>query len=225
VYEQPSVGRRVGPALIAFLVVAAIAAGALGYFGAKSMLKSGSSGNQASGTATSTTIGSTPTKTTPGVTRTSAGGGGNPTSTGGQTITNVPAGDKTTCPQATVDAVAGLNLDATNIVVLLYIRVHRANEYDSEVWICRNAAGVLIYQGHILREPLTKATSLSSLLLVNGANKGMVMPEGTGFVASNPSPDGKTTTEYHVSLTQLVTVKQPGNQERNVYPVIDSYHP
>jgi hypothetical protein len=223
VYDQPSnLGRRFGPGLIAFLAVLAIAAGSAGYFGARSVLAANNGSLNAGGPSNGPTSGGGSPNPNDG----SNGGGGTPTNpaqtgsgSGGPATTapQVAAGDPSTCPQPTVTRVAQAGLDST-LTVLLYVRVHRAGEYDSEIWICQNAAGELIYQGHILRKVLTVATSDSSLLLADGIHgKVEVDPGGNGYVATNPTTGGKTT-EYHVTSAQLVTIDEPGDKNRQVYP-------
>jgi hypothetical protein len=64
------------------------------------------------------------------------------------------------------------------------------------VWICQDRGGRLWYQGRLLAEPFTAATSNSSLLL------GDVSTEPGGDVAINHDAGGDT--RYHVSRTVLV---------------------
>jgi hypothetical protein len=224
VYDQPSGGRRFGPALIAFLVVLAGAAGALGYFGARSVLSG--SGNPSAGGAThsATPPASSTDPRTPntGGSTVSGGGGGNPsqTKTQGTPTTTVQPGDGSKCPQATVDALNRAGLNST-LTVLLYVQAHRDGETDSEVWVCRNADGVLIYQGHILRAPLTNADDAQNTLLLVTGIKGSVAADGDGFVAKNPN--GNTTTEYHVSRTSLVQVDEPNDRNRTEYQVVNVF--
>jgi hypothetical protein len=213
VSDQPSTpALRFGPGLIAFLAVLAIAAGSAGYFGARSVLAANDSPNASRPSNGPTSSGGP------------NGGGGTqsgPAQTSGSVPTTAPqvaAGDPSACPQPTVTALAHAGLDST-LSVLLYIRVHRAGEYDSEVWICQNAAGLLVYQGHIMRAVLDVATGNSSLLLAEGI-VGTVTGEPDGsFLATNTTPAGKIT-EYQVSRTQLVIVNEPGDKNRQVYPVV-----
>lgn len=80
---------------------------------------------------------------------------------------------------------------AGGLTVRLYVRTAR-----SEVWICQDRGGRLWYQGRLLAQPFTAATSASSLLL------GDVIAEPGGYVATNHDPAGDT--RYHVSRTVLV---------------------
>jgi hypothetical protein len=219
VYDQPSPGRRFGPALISFLAVLAIVSGALGYFGTKSMLANGPT--PTAGHTTNPPGGPTTSSTPPHQ-------GGSPTTPAsptraGPTVTQVPAGDSKNCPAATATAFAAAGLNA-NLQLLLYLRVHRPSEIDSEIWICQNADGVLIYQGHILSSVLDTAdNALDTLLLADGI-KGTVVREGTdGFLASNPN--NGVITEYHVTPTRLVQLTQPGDRDRTEYPAVVSYVP
>ncbi len=68
----------------------------------------------------------------------------------------------------------------------------------SEVWVCRDSAGRLWYQGHQRSAPLDAASSSSSLLLADVAAE----PAG-GYVATNAGAAG-TLTRYHVSPATLV---------------------
>jgi hypothetical protein len=209
--------------LITFLAVLAVAAGTAGYVGTRSVL-AGSITPNALGT-------SGPAATTAPPTTSTAGQGDGTPSTAVTTPphtpttpppTQVPPGDPKTCPQATVDALTHAGLDS-NLTVQLYIQVHRAGEYDSEIWVCQNATGLLVYQGHVMRGPLDQATSGNTLLLAAGI-KGTVQLDGTnGYVASNPV--NGVTTDYHVSALKLVTIKEPGNLDRQEYPAIVAYQP
>ncbi len=213
-YDQPSTGHRVGPALIALLAVLAAAGGSAGYFGTKAIFTS--SGTPQGGATTNRTTGpagQTHTTTPGNSPQTSGGGQTGPTTTQPQ----VPPGDPNTCPAATVSAVSAAGIDS-RLTVKLYIRVHRDREYDSEVWICQNAGGLLVYQGHVMRAALTTATSDSSLLIAEGI-KGTVVATTDGYTATNPTSSGKST-EYRVSRTVLTTVDEPGDRNMQDYPVI-----
>jgi hypothetical protein len=197
VYEQPSSpGHRVGPALIALLVALAATAGTFGYLVARRVVDA-----QASG-------GTSPT--------TPPAGGSSQSPGGNQPTRTQPAGTGTpnepdpaaACPEVTVKAVrdAGLNADLT---VLLYVQARRQGADDAEVWICKNADDRLIYQGHLLRGPITAAESDDSILLAEGI-KGTVETEGTGYKATNVV--GDRSTEYHVSRDALVLRHLPGGR-------------
>ena len=193
-YEQPSPGHRVGPALVALLVVLAATAGTFGYLVTRRVA-------DARGAAATTT---TTTTTTPA---------GPPTSTR-PAAPRTP--DSTACPEVTVTAVrdAGLNAD---LQMLLYIRTRRTGLADSEVWICKNAGELLIYQGHLMKAPLTAAVSNNSILLAAGI-KGTVEPEGTGYKATNVVGDKKT--EYHVSR-QVLVIRHLPQDVRERHPVVE----
>jgi hypothetical protein len=192
VYEQPSSGHRVGPALVALLVALAATAGTFGYLVTRRVVDT-----QAAGTSPTSAPGST-----------SGQSGATPTRPAGGNGTPAPPDPAAACPDVTVKAVrdAGLNADLT---VLLYIQAHRDGAVDPEVWICRNADGRLIYQGHLLRGPLTAAESDDSILLAEGV-KGTVEREGTGYKATNTV--GDRSTEYHVSKESLVLRHLPGGR-------------
>jgi hypothetical protein len=209
--------------LITFLAVLAVVAGTAGYVGTRSALSASDTPNaQGTGGPTGTTA--------PPANSTATQGSGAQTSgvtTPPHTVTpaptQVPPGDPKTCPQATVDAIAHAGLDS-NLTVQLYIQVHRAGEYDSEIWVCENAAGLLIYQGHVMSGPIDGADNARNTLLLVDGIKGTVKLDGTnGYVASNPL--NGVITEYHVSPLQLVTIKEPGDRDRQAYPAIVAYQP
>jgi hypothetical protein len=82
------------------------------------------------------------------------------------------------------------------------------NNHGSEVWICRDTAGKLWYQGHRRQFPFPSATSSYSLLLST--------VEQTGdfeFTATNVTSNG--TTSYLVSRTTLV-IEDPSKSTTEV---------
>ncbi len=217
VYEQP--GRRIGPALIAFLVVLAAAAGSVGYFGARQIIAA----NEPLGSRTSPPAGANPTQPTPGGTSTSTGNtpGNGPSSPTRTTPAQVPPGDSTKCPDATETAVIAGGL-AGGLELLLYVQVRRTGQADAEIWVCRNTDDVLIYQGHVLSAALDVADNGQNTLLLAEGIKGSVATEGDGFLAVNPS--GANTTEYHVSRTRLRTILKPAGRVTD-YTVVKVYPP
>ena len=215
-YDQPSPARRFGPALIAFLVVLAAAAGAVGYFGAKQILAA----NGSALTGPTSSAPATGVRTTPPTGPTSPTVGPTSPKTSTTTTATVPAGDGSTCPTPTADAVGAAGLD-NHLVVQLYVRVHRAGETDSEIWICKNNDGLLIYQGHILRSALTTADDARDSLLLATGIKGTVAQNVDEYVASNPN--NGTTTEYHVTRDKLVRIQQPGDRNRTEYQVVNVF--
>jgi hypothetical protein len=226
VYDQSPTGRRIGPGLITFLAVLALAAGTSSYIGTRSVL-TGSGAPTAQGTSGGPGPGGT---SAPPANSGSTQGSGpqgtaasSPPHTATPIVTQVAPGNPHNCPQPTIDAIARAGLDS-NLSVQLYVQVHRAGEFDSEIWICKNAAGELIYQGHVMSGPLDVADNAVNTLLLADNVKGSVQLDGTsGYVASN-SNNG-VITEYHVSPLQLVQIKEPGDRDRQVYPVISMYQP
>jgi hypothetical protein len=213
VYEEPFQSRRIGPALIAVLVVLAALAGTLGYAGMKAVL--GPSGTPNGSPSNSSTKTHDPTQPSDGGTSP-----GQPTDGGSPQGSDDPNNPPTTaCPTTTLAALVAKNLGG-DLKLRLYVRGSLANASDAEVWICENADGVLVYQGHVLNGPLSVADNgLNTLLLVEGI-KGSVVEEGAGFKAVNPN--GRTSTEYHVTRDQLVVVDKPSNRQR-VYTVTKAY--
>lgn len=215
VYEQPTPTRRFSPVLIAFLVVLAAAAGTVGFYGARRLLGTGAaSSGQTSG----------PTQTSnPGLSASDPAGEPDPVTTSPNTVdpvVTVPPGDGTKCPEVTSKAVQakGLNGDLT---LRLYVQARRGGVTDAEAWICENADGVLIYQGHVLTGLLDIADNSRNTLLVAEGIKGKVELTGEAtWTATNPS--GKTWTEYIVSYTRLLVVSKPSNKTQE-YVVVRSY--
>jgi hypothetical protein len=215
VYDQPS-GRRFGPALVVFLVVVAGLAGTVGYFGTRNYLDGRSTGSNSLGPSSTSTGGGGGTQTNPSGPATTQGG------TNTDTSGPVQPGDATKCPQPTVIAVAAAHLNS-QLTVDLYVHVHKANVTDSEVWICQNADGVLIYQGHVLSGPLDVANNQVNTIILAAGILGTVEPEGAGYVAINPNLATGITTEYHITKSKLIVISEPGDQNRTEYPVVDSY--
>lgn len=205
-YEQPTAGRRFGPAMIAFLVVLAITAGVVGYFGARRVLGLGDPA-QTNGQPGATTPAGSPAEPEPGKTDDDEETG-NPPATTPQTTPKptVAPGDGTRCPSVTENALRDLGVNH-DLTVLLYVeaKARKAGDSNAEVWICQNEDGVLIYQGHVLAGPLGNANV--SLLLVDGV-KGTVVPLGTGYLATNISGTRKTT--YLVNREELVRTDPGG---------------
>jgi hypothetical protein len=190
VYEQPSSGHRVGPALVALLVALAATAGTFGYLVTRRVVDT-----QA--------VGTDPTAPP-------AGQSGQPGATPSRQPdgTSTPPDPSAACPDVTVKAVRDAGLDA-DLTMLLYIQARREGADDAEVWICKNADNRLIYQGHRMRGQLTAAQGADSILLAEGI-KGTVEREGTGYKATNVV--GDRSTEYHVSKESLVLRHLPGGR-------------
>jgi hypothetical protein len=207
VLDQPAT-RRLRPVLIVFLVLLAVAAGTVGYFGARRVLGIG----QGAATPTTTAPGSVPGPSSGQTPGTTPQGGPDAKQPEPQPRVTVPPGDPTRCPDQTRDALAtkGLNED---LAVVFYIRATLPNAAGAEVWICRNADGLLIYQGHRLTGPITETDH--SLLLAEGIRGTVEEIEG-GYLATNPTSDGKQTT-YTVTPRTL-TVINPGG--RTTYTVV-----
>jgi hypothetical protein len=178
VYGQPPGRRRLGPAVIALLVLLAVGAGTGSYYLVRRILADGAA-----------------------VTNTES---------------NKPTAQGTPCPAITAKAVsdAGLNGD---LKLLRYVDATLPGGTDAEAWICRNADGVLFYQGHRKSGPFEAATSDDTLLLGAGI-LGKVTTEGDdGFVAVNPkdpaNPDDPERHEYHVSRTAFYFVVLPAGEK------------
>lgn len=233
VYEQPPSRRRIGPALIAVLAVLAIAAGAGSYLVVGQVLAGGEAtptgdattpdgggavGNQPDGgTAVGGVgLGTNPSTATPRPSGSPVATQASPQSTA--TATAKPADPATSCPAVTVKAVAAAGLNS-ELKLLRYVEVSQSGS-NGEAWVCRNAAGVLFYQGHRKSAAFDVATGNDTILLGRGV-LGKVDTEGDArFVAYNPqnqaNPDDPDHTEYHVSATAFYYVKQPEGRRTDV---------
>jgi len=106
------------------------------------------------------------------------------------------------CPAITAKAVSDAGLNG-QLQLLRYVSATVSGGSDAEAWICKNADGVLFYQGHRKTGPFEAATSDYTILLGRGI-LGKVATEGNdGFVATNPldpaNVDDPQRTEYHVA--------------------------
>jgi hypothetical protein len=210
VYEQ-STGRRIGPALIAVLVVLAGTAGTFAYLVTKRIVAGQATASPPTATGTPTT----PRTTAPRTTTATARPPTNTTRPATQSQSPPDPGDA--CHPATVQALANAGVNST-LEMLLYVQVRRPGELDAEIWICKNADGLLIYQGHVLSGDLDVADNGNNTILLAEGIKGTVDTEGgDGWKATNPS--GSSSTEYHVSRERLVIVRRPSNRETD-YTVI-----
>ncbi|HEU4423743.1 MAG TPA: hypothetical protein VFR67_14525 [Pilimelia sp.] len=85
----------------------------------------------------------------------------------------------------------------------LYIRTD-----GSEVWICRDSAGTLFYQGHRGSPGERLVEGKNALFLAD------VVADGDGYLATNRS--GKQVTTYRVSTAQLVIESPNGTTTEDV---------
>ena len=187
---MPRPPRRAPFTLVAALLAAfflTVIGASVGYL----LAKQAENQRQAAPTVAATTAGSAPTATGPA-----------PTTPAPTTMapTTPPAASPTTpaaatpaaepCPAVTERAALAAG-STGGLTVRLYVRTVR-----SEVWICQDRQDRLWYQGRLLAQPFTAATSDSSIFL------GDVATEAGGYVATNYDPAGQT--RYHVSRTVLV---------------------
>jgi hypothetical protein len=192
--------RRIGPVLILVLVLLAGLAATGGYLGARRIL----AGQAGGATVTPPVTTPTPTPSVPDVT-------GNPNDPG------------TFCPAITERAVAAAGLRG-ELQLLLYVEAKgtSADVVGAEAWVCQNADGVLVYQGHRKTGPFNAATSDHTLLLGTGI-RGKVSRDGNGFVALNPKDPNNLNdtdhTDYHVSSTEFYYIHFPNNA-RTTYSIV-----
>jgi hypothetical protein len=162
---------RVGPLLLAVLFLAVLGGG-VGY-SVGTLTKSQHSGSSGPGGA------STPDA---GTTTESATGTGSPAATG---PSNAAAAR---CTKHTEDLAK-----AGPLTQLLYLHT----QY-SEVWICKDGAGTLYYQGHSGPPGQDLQEHVNALYLTEIQREGE-----NGYVATNRDDNGRVT-EYHVTTTRLI---------------------
>jgi hypothetical protein len=113
------------------------------------------------------------------------------------------------CPKETQDGAVRRGSPG-GLVQVLHLLTARAGESPgSQVWICRDSAGKLWYQGQ-RRSP--DGGAYPQVPLREGDNAlllGGVQPEGDGFVATN-TDQGRVTT-YRVDARRLVIVSHNGS--------------
>jgi hypothetical protein len=100
------------------------------------------------------------------------------------------------------------------LTVVMYLKTT-----GSEVWVCKDTAGRLWYQGHV-RSSAEKAGG-SRGPLIEGENAlflSTVEPEGNGYVATNTSGGGAT--KYHLSVKELVI--EGSRTGRETQPVLEA---
>ena len=216
VYEQPPARRRIGPALIAVLVLLAAGTGAGSYLVTRQILAGPAGPGGANAGAAMPSASSTRTRSP-----------AQPPAaipTGPQTtprVTAKPQDPGTFCPAITAKAVADAGLNG-ELRLLRYVDASATGASGAEAWVCRNADGVLFYQGHRKSGRFEAATSNDTILLGRGI-RGKVDTEGDkGFVAINPqnaaNPDDPNHTEYHMSPTSFFYVTVP-QADKTVYVI------
>jgi hypothetical protein len=230
VYEQPPARRRIGPALIVVLVLLAAGAGTGSYLVTRQILagRAGPGGATAGpGGANAGPGGASASAGTPSASSTRTRSPAQPSAaipTGPQTtpkVTPKPQDPGTSCPAITARAVADAGLNG-ELRLLRYVDASAAGTPGAEAWVCKNADGVLFYQGHRKSSRFEAATSNDTILLGRGI-RGKVETEGDqGFVAVNPldaaNPDDPNHTEYHVSPTSFFYVTLP-QADKTVYVI------
>jgi hypothetical protein len=142
------------------------------------------------------------------------GSGGNGSGTDNANTTSPPGGGGSSTraePRPCLDVTEKAARDHGSpggLVQLLYI-----DTALSEVWICRDSANKLWYQGH--RKSTAERNGASREPLVDGENSlflSTIERRGpTSYVATNVSNQG--TTRYLVSEQELVIDNGPGNQQ------------
>jgi hypothetical protein len=114
-----------------------------------------------------------------------------------------PAGED--CPAATQEAARGAGA-AGALTEVLYIRT----EDDKQVWICRDPAGTLFYQGYVGPADGDFIQGENALFLTT------VEETGGGYLATNRTDEGTTT--YSVTPYRLT---QSTNGKESTYQVTD----
>jgi hypothetical protein len=226
VYEQPPAPRRIGPALIAVLVLLAAGTGTGSYLVTRQIL-AGPAGPGGANAGVGPASGANAGGGTPSASSTRTRSPAQPSAaipTGPQTtprVTAKPQDPGTFCPAITAKAVADAGLNG-ELRLLRYVDASATGASGAEAWVCKNADGVLFYQGHRKTGRFEAATSNDTILLGRGI-RGKVETEGDkGFVAINPqdaaNPDDPNHTEYHVSPTSFFYVTVP-QADKTVYVI------
>jgi hypothetical protein len=194
VYDQPE-PRRAGPLLLVVLLVLGGVGGTMGYLVTRQVLANNAAAPP--GVTSTTTPGATGGGTTPGR------GIATP-----KASTSTSTKDESTfCPDVTVKAMTDAGLNG-KLTLLLYIEV-TIPRGKARGWICRNEAGVIVYQGHELSGPLDKANNgQNTIILVKGI-KGEVVVDGDGYKATNPVDDGNKT-DYLIAKNRFKIVQSAG---------------
>jgi hypothetical protein len=114
-----------------------------------------------------------------------------------------PAGDP--CPDATESAAKDAGSPG-GLVEILYIRT----EDNKQVWICRDTAGSIFYQGYVGPIGGDLRQGENALFLTT------VAESGAGYLATNETDDGTTT--YSVTAYRLT---QSTNGKESTFPVAE----
>ncbi|MEV4619659.1 hypothetical protein AB0J74_13230 [Asanoa sp. NPDC049573] len=118
-------------------------------------------------------------------------------------VVRQPQGDP--CPDA-AEAAAEDAGSPGGLVEILYIRT----EDDRQVWICRDTAGSIFYQGYVGPVGGDLQQGTNALFLTS------VTESGGGYLATNETADGTTT--YSVTPYRLT---QSTNGKESTYPVTE----
>lgn len=221
-YEEPTAPRRLGPAVIAMLVVLAAVTGTMAYLVARQVLL-GRGDNP-------TVTQPDPSTPAPGTTSEPGLGPTSPAPASSEPTTEPPPtrgqdqsrpNDGESCPKLTADALAAKGLNA-ELNLLLYVEFTTVRG-KARVWICRNADDVLVYQAHERRSEFDAADNgINTLLLAQGI-KGSVSAIENGYLARNPGPGG-TVTEYTAAPETFSIVVRPDGAATSV-PVTKAITP
>lgn len=118
-------------------------------------------------------------------------------------VTEGPQGDP--CPDATESAAEDAGSPG-GLVEVLYIRT----EDNKQVWICRDTAGSIFYQGYVGPLDGDLRQGENALFLTT------VAETGGGYLATNQTDDGTTT--YSVTPYRLT---QSTNGKESTFPVAE----
>ena len=206
-YEVPS-PRRVGPGLIAVLVVVAAVAGTMAYLVTRQALADRNAARQTTPPVGQTGGPTGPTQSLPAPPP--------DTPTGTPTRTRGPEqsrpGDGESCPKLTADALAAAGLNA-ELSLLMYVEFVTVAG-PSRAWICRNADDVLVYQGHQRSSEFDAADNgINTILLAEGI-KGTVVEIDGGYQATNRGPGGGLF--RYTATEETFTIAPPSGPETTV---------
>lgn len=198
---------RLGPGIIAMLVVLAIAATVMAYLVTSRILErrsAGAANSTATSPAAAATTSASPDIPTPTAPSPSPAGPTEPTLGPDRSR----PGDGQSCPDPTVEALAAAGLNA-ELALRIYVEF-TVPRGEARAWICQNADGVLVYQAHERIGPFDRAFNARNTLLLAEGIRGAVAETVDGFRAVNEDAEGGVT-EYVITDTVVRITTPRGN--------------
>jgi hypothetical protein len=197
--------RRIGPGLIAVLVLLAAGAGTGAYLLVRQLLPDPRPSTVGNGPSTGA-------QTSPSAGPASPRGGISPVAetTPATATSTFPPPTADACPAFTTAAVTAAGHPGS-LKLLLYVDGALEGTRGAEAWICQDSDGSLYYQGHNKTAPATDATTSNTILLGPGV-RGTVEKAGTGYLATL-TVSGEGTTRYIVNF-EVLSVRLPSGEQQ-----------